>query len=211
MRLEQVAAGVRMQGLDTDGPAEVMAARWIGSDALDVIYRVGTATRSRMLLRDASDTAYAWATGVDAATGRYRGLSFGRAVSVDLHGDGLLVRRDVAQQQMDVPVSPGGEPIPAGPQPGGAPTVVGPEPPAPQLPQRKRRFFGVVTVDSTRPGPQVGQIAQAILAELARAGDAKVTLKLDIEAESVAGFPDDVVSVVTANAQTLKFEQNGFE
>ena len=51
MRLEQVAAGVRVQGLDTDGPAEVMAARWIGSDALDVIYRVGTATRSRMLLR----------------------------------------------------------------------------------------------------------------------------------------------------------------
>jgi hypothetical protein len=139
-----------------------------------------------------SDTAYAWATGVDAATGRYRGLSFGRAVSVDLHGDGLLVRRDVAQQQMDVPASPGGEPIPAGPQRGGAPTVVGPEPPAPELPQRKRRFFGVVTVDSTRPGPQVGQIAQAILAELARAGDAKVTLKLDIEAESIAGFPDDV-------------------
>ena len=32
MRLEQVAAGVRVQGLDTDGPAEVMAARWIGSD-----------------------------------------------------------------------------------------------------------------------------------------------------------------------------------
>ena len=51
MRLEQVAAGVRVQGLDTDGPAEVLAARWIGSDALDVIYRVGTATRSRMLLR----------------------------------------------------------------------------------------------------------------------------------------------------------------
>ena len=51
MRLEQVSAGVRVQGLDTDGPGEVMAERWIGSDALDVIYRVGTSTRSRMLLR----------------------------------------------------------------------------------------------------------------------------------------------------------------
>ena len=58
----------------------------------------------------------------------------------------------------------------------------------------------------------MGQIAQAILAELARAGDAKVTLKLDIEAESVAGFPDDVVSNVTANAQTLELpSENGFE
>jgi uncharacterized protein (DUF169 family) len=65
-------------------------------------------------------------------------------------------------------------------------------------------------VDSARPGPQVSQIAQAILAELARAGDATVMLKLDIAAESAVGFSDDVVSVVTANAQTLKFEQNGF-
>jgi hypothetical protein len=73
-------------------------------------------------------------------------------VSVDLRGDGLLVRRDVAQQQMDVPISPGGSPAPTGPQPGGAPIVPGPDTPAPELPQRKRRFFGVVTVDSTRPG-----------------------------------------------------------
>jgi hypothetical protein len=159
-----------------------------------------------------SDTAYAWANGFDAASGRYKDLSFGRAVFVDLRGDGLLVRRDVAQQQMDIQAPPGGGQEPGGPQPGDAPIVPGPdETPAPKPPPRKHHFFGVVTVDSARPGPQVSQIAQAILAELARAGDAKVTLKLDIEAESAAGFSDDVVSVVTANAQTLKFEQNGFE
>jgi hypothetical protein len=81
----------------------------------------------------------------------------------------------------------------------------------PKPPPRKRRFFGVVTVDPARPEPQVGQVAQAILAEPARAEDAKVMLKVDIAAESAAGFSHDIVSVVTANAQTLKFEQNGFE
>ena len=75
----------------------------------------------------------------------------------------------------------------------------------------KRRYFGVVTLDATRPGPKVAQIAQAILAELARAPDAEVKIKLDIEAHSAVGFSDDVVSVVEANAGTLKFEQSGFD
>jgi hypothetical protein len=158
-----------------------------------------------------SDTTYVWANGVDAATDRYSGLCFGRVVSVDLRGSGLLVRRDVAEQQMIVTVSPKGNPPSSEPGPGDEPSVLDPEGPTSEPPQRKHRFFGVVTVDAARPGPQVGQIAQVILAELARARDAKVTVKLDIEADSAAGFPDDVVSVVSANAQALKFEQNGFE
>ena len=68
-----------------------------------------------------------------------------------------------------------------------------------------RRFFGVITLDATRPGPQITQIAQAIVAELSRVGGTKVTLKLDIDAEAPADFPPDVVDVVNANAKTLKF------
>jgi hypothetical protein len=73
-----------------------------------------------------------------------------------------------------------------------------------------RRFFGVIALDATRPGPQISQIAQAIIAELSRVGGTKVTLKLDIDAEAPADFPSDVVDVVNANAKTLKFEQSGF-
>jgi hypothetical protein len=73
-----------------------------------------------------------------------------------------------------------------------------------------RHFFGVITLDATRPGPQISQIAQAIIAELSRVGGTKVTLKLDIDAEAPADFPSDVVDVVNANAKTLKFEQSGF-
>jgi hypothetical protein len=60
------------------------------------------------------------------------------------------------------------------------------------------------------PGPQISQIAQAIIAELSHVGGTKVTLKLDIDAEAPADFPSDVVDVVNANAKTLKFEQSGF-
>ena len=51
MKLEQIGAGARILGLDADGAAEVLAAKWIGNDALDVAYRVSGQTRSRMVLR----------------------------------------------------------------------------------------------------------------------------------------------------------------
>ena len=51
MRLENIAAGTLVTGLDADGPADVIAVRWIGRDALDVAYRVSGATRAQLLMR----------------------------------------------------------------------------------------------------------------------------------------------------------------
>lgn len=51
MRLEEIGAGAQIVGLDADGAAQILAAKWIGRDALDVAYRVGQHTRSRMVLR----------------------------------------------------------------------------------------------------------------------------------------------------------------
>jgi len=53
---------------------------------------------------------------------------------------------------------------------------------------RAKEPAAVITLDATRPGPQISQIAQAIVAELSRVGGAKVTLKLDIDAEAPADF-----------------------
>ena len=77
MRLEQIAVGARVQGLDADGAAEVLAARWIGQDALDVAYRVSGQTRSRMVLR--------------ADEGGLAALSEAAALFT-LHGDGGAFR-----------------------------------------------------------------------------------------------------------------------
>jgi hypothetical protein len=76
MRLEDIAAGGILAGLDPDGAADVIAARWIGRDALDVAYRVNGATRSRLLMR--SDEALLLATAA--------------AKRVALDGDGALFR-----------------------------------------------------------------------------------------------------------------------
>jgi len=51
IKLEHIRDGARLLGIDTEGVADVLAARWIGADALDIAYRVNGVTRSRMLLR----------------------------------------------------------------------------------------------------------------------------------------------------------------
>jgi hypothetical protein len=38
-----------------------------------------------------------------------------------------------------------------------------------------------------------------------------VTVTLEVEAETPAGAPDNVVRTVTENSRTLKFTQQGFE
>jgi hypothetical protein len=52
MRLEEIAGGNMLTGLDPDGAADVMAVRWIGANALDIAYRVNGAIRSRLLTRE---------------------------------------------------------------------------------------------------------------------------------------------------------------
>jgi hypothetical protein len=66
-------------------------------------------------------------------------------------------------------------------------------------------------VDPTRLGPIAAEIAQGVVGELARAGDATLTVQLGIVAERANGFPEEVVSSVTENARSLNFEQSGFE
>jgi hypothetical protein len=152
-----------------------------------------------------TDPPFAYARGWDPARSTYDGLVLAKSVPVDLRGDGVLVRRDIADPLLRAaaePVTAPPGPIPEGP--GGT----RPEPVA--QPHGPRRFFGVVSLDATRPGPQISQIVQAVIAQLARVNGTTITLKLDIDAEAPADFPSEVVSDVEANAKTLKFEQSGF-
>jgi hypothetical protein len=59
--------------------------------------------------------------------------------------------------------------------------------------------------------PQVSNIAQSILSELDRVRGTKMTLTLDIDAETADGFPEDVESVVRDNAASLRITDFGFE
>ena len=71
-RLEDIKPGARVTGLTPDGPAEVIAATWVGSDTLTVIFRTGEGgITERTLFRDdeprlsLSETGRSWSFEAD--------------------------------------------------------------------------------------------------------------------------------------------------
>jgi hypothetical protein len=134
-----------------------------------------------------ADTKYAIADRFDDAKGEYVGLKLSRLVETDLNSDAVLVRRDVAEAHL-TKEAPEKVKVEGGP-------AVQPPPPQPGHP-RPRRFYAKVSLDPNRPTPQVSNIAQSILSELERARGTRLTLTLDIDAETADGFPEDVESVV---------------
>jgi hypothetical protein len=169
-----------------------------------------------------SDAKYALADRFDEMKGEYEELKVGRLVEVSLNSDMLLVRRDVADAQLArhsptvVPAGErgGGGAIVDGGTLGGDTTIAGDPPPTRGfVPQHKkpRRFYAKIILDPSRPTPTVSNIAQSILSELDRVRGTAITLTLDIDAEAPDGFPEDVVEIVKANAESLRITESGFE
>ena len=163
--------------------------------------------------------AYAFADSFDDEAKRYRGLRGGQVVSLpDADAPGLLVKSDIARQQLDAEsaqptvsgegagAGTGGESTVPGSGSGPAECPPGP-PPAPQ----PKRFHGTATLDAERVGRDASRIADEVIAHLSSLAGAKVTVTLEIEAEVPAGAPDHVVRTVTENSRTLKFTSQGFE
>ncbi|PZP18464.1 MAG: hypothetical protein DI607_04935, partial [Sphingomonas hengshuiensis] len=160
------------------------------------------------------DAAYGFATGPFGNDG-YPGLTLDRPATVSLDSDAVLVVRAAAEAQRDRNAATIGPASPAtSDQPGGTRPGSSTEPGAASADATLHlptRFHATVELDPTRPGPLISQIAQSILVELARGAGSKVRLRLDIEGEAPEGYPDDVVSVVTENAATLRIQGAAFE
>ena len=163
--------------------------------------------------------AYAFADSFDDEAKRYRGLRGGQVISLpDADAPGLLVKSDIARQQMDAERT---QPPGSGKDAGGGTSGESPDsgggsgpgeglsdpPPAPQL----TRFHGTATLDAERVGRDASRIADEVIVHLSGLVGAKVTVTLEIEAEVPAGAPDHVVRTVTENSRTLKFTSQGFE
>jgi len=159
------------------------------------------------------DPKFAYADGIDEASGQYTGLLWQKAPIGPMPRTALLVRPEVAMAQLR-PAAPTPQPEPGPPVPDGE---AGPIPPtSPTMPasnQQPRRFFGSVEIDMVRPVKAFEAILSAIVTELQRTKGAKVRLTLEIEAESADGFPDADIGVVRDNARQLKFKagSTGFE
>jgi hypothetical protein len=157
---------------------------------------------------------FAYATGYDETKQKYLGLEVGARISPIISASSLLVKPDIAQQQIQTEV------IPPPPPPIIKTDLDGsgddedeqkviPSPP-PQLIQ-KRRFYGSVELDSERMNRDACAIADEVLQHLTSLIGAKVKVILEIEAEVTEGIPDNVIRTVSENCKTLKFKSQGFE
>jgi hypothetical protein len=157
--------------------------------------------------------AFAYAESYDEVAQRYRGLRYGQHITITDGDAGLLVRPDVARQQINIetpPPKPVGEPTdPLPPEPGPTPLPV-PTPEPATLP-RPRRFHGTVTLDPERAGRDASKITDEVITHLVGLIGSSVRVTLEIDAEIPAGVPDNVVRTVTENSRTLKFTSHGFE
>ncbi|MDP2181894.1 MAG: Swt1 family HEPN domain-containing protein [Actinomycetota bacterium] len=159
------------------------------------------------LLTWQSDT-FAYAESYDEGATRYRGLRGGEMVSVSADDTGLMVKPDVARQQMDAETATTPPPGP-GPDPDLGPS---PAPPSPLPPEcRLRRFYGTVSLDPARVGRDASRIADEVLAHLAGQVGAEVTVTLEIAVFLPDGASDQIVRTVTENSRTLKFTSHEFE
>ena len=160
--------------------------------------------------------SFAYADGWDEQNQRYRGLQVGRQIKINIEGEGLLIKPQIAtpqiaeeqkRDQRDSHAENGhreaGErekiETPAG---DGSKQ---PEPP------RARRYHGSVSLDPVRLGRDVAAIADEIVQHLAKQPGAKLEVTLEIQAQLPNGAPDDLLRTVSENCRTLKFTTFDFE
>jgi hypothetical protein len=157
--------------------------------------------------------AFGLATGYDDSAGRYIGLwTPGDKGAAPAATDSLLlVRPDIAVTQRDaeIPATPGTRLSPSEEEAAEhAETDLGH--PGASHRNLKTRFFGVKTLSSKRIALDFKNVADEIIANLSEEGT-ELVVKIEIEATKPVGFEEGQVRTLSENAQTLKFDQSGFE
>jgi hypothetical protein len=152
---------------------------------------------------------FAYAAAYDADSKRYLGLVAGQLGDVVLDASAVLVKPPAAAEQLSAGPGTGG-PGPGGPGPGPGPGGPGAGP-GPEPEADPTRFYGRVTLEPVRLLRDVGQIAEALVAHLDGPAGSRVSITVEIQAESEDGFPQTLRRTVSENARTLKFETSEFE
>jgi len=176
------------------------------------------AIRTGLALLTWEPDGFAYAENYDEAVARYRGLHAGMQVNVTEDDSGMLVRSEIARDQINQETAP---PSPAEvnvrattatPFTGGSSPMPSPAPVAAGQAAKPRRYHGTVTLDSSRVGRDASKIADEVITHLVGIVGSTVRVTLEIEAEIPQGASDNVVRTVTENGRTLKFASNsGFE
>lgn len=157
---------------------------------------------------------YALARRTEDGTG-YRDVTVRPAVQAAFDPDSVLLRHEVAERLLRPAAPPAAPAGGAGARPEGTaiPGTRGPfafpdpapVPAVPEGPVPKTRFFATLDLDPVRMMAKLPQVAQGVVAELARPEGARIRISLEIHADAPGGFPDDVMDIVRDNLRDLGF------
>jgi len=182
---------VAVQQLVEDFARYLYLPRLAGPEVLVNAIRDGVA--SLTWLKD----GFAYAESFDEDAGRYRGLQAGREVALKADSPGLVVKPEVAKQQLESETAGGagdggGGRQPSGDKEGGKVdpgTGVQPVHGTVSAKPRPRRFYGTVSLDPARAGRDAGRIADEVIAHLAGLEGAQVQVTLEIQATMPTAYP----------------------
>ena len=151
---------------------------------------------------------FALADGFDGE--RYGGLTAGHGeLTIQVTNGTLLVRPDVAQRQLDADgESPDARGAASGPM--SRELFVEVEDGVHVRTHRTTRFTGSTTLGRDRCAAEFGKVAEEVIAHLVT-DDARLTVRVEIEADSPTGFDEAIVRAVSENAATLRFDRADFE
>ncbi|HEY8692086.1 MAG TPA: AAA+ family ATPase, partial [Chloroflexota bacterium] len=166
---------------------------------------------------------FAYADSYDEARGSYTGLKTGEVITPLLDSQSVIVKPEAARKQLDedAQASAGFGPfslgtsiehaLPRGAVHNGHGSYDPDAPAAPAAPKKPRRFHGTVPLRAKLVTGDAGKIADEVIQHLTSLLGAEVEVTLEIQANVPDGVPDNVVRIVTENANTLKFTSQGFE
>ncbi|MCF7668203.1 MAG: DUF499 domain-containing protein [Verrucomicrobia bacterium] len=183
-----------------------------------------TAIREGIRLPAWNSETFGYAQSKDAS-GRYLGLVGGSTATIQIDENALVVKPDVAAEQLHKDAEIQQQSRAAGDgvmpdsqvnaqqhsvieeQPGGISGIESTQPGA----RVYRRFHGSVNLDALRVGRDAGHIADEVIRHLTKLIGADVNVTLEIQARLQEGASDKTIRDVTENCRTLGFENFGFE
>lgn len=160
---------------------------------------------------------FGYASSYDEEKKRYKGLcTSGFRGNVMFDGAGMLVKLTTAETQLAAEAAASGEggvPTTEGTptDPGGAtPSTGGTAEPAPAGATQPKRFYGTLTLDPTKAGLRFSEVMNEVVQHFSRSPKNKVTIQVEIRAESPEGFEETTVRTTKENANTLGFDNHEF-
>ena len=142
---------------------------------------------------------FAYAASWDEGQKRYLGLQTqGLQGTIIFDGASVLVKAEVANKQAGEPEEKKDEEK----EKDEKPTAQGTKP---------KRFYGTINLSPTKAGLEFSDINQEVIQHFTSKHGTDVTIQVEVRAESPDGFDENTVRTAKENANTLGFDQAGFE